>query len=91
MIEHSITLPEGRIKRVHIDQQRNAANKADGGDRPVYTIQYGGVSHKAHDVLIDGPSEFKGNSNPLSCGAIHYLETTAQIRTVVRDAVEVAA
>lgn len=89
MIEHEVTLPEGTIKRIHIDQHRNKANKADGGDRPVYTVQCGGVSHKAHEVVIYGQSVFKGNASALSCGAIHYLETTAEVSTVIRSLVGV--
>lgn len=84
MIEHSVTLAAGTIKRIHIDQHRNAANKKDGGDRPVYTIQAKGGPYKAHEVHISGPSQFLGNTDPLSCGAIHYLVTRSKVRTVVR-------
>lgn len=91
IIETPATLPEGKIKRIHIDQHRNAANKSDGGDRPVYTVQYDGNPYKAHEVEVLGPATFIGNGRQLSCGAIHYLETTAEVRTVIRAAEEAAA
>lgn len=84
MIEYEVILPAGLVKRVHIDQHRNAANKKDGGDRPVYTVQAQGGPYKAHEVHIDGPSTFVGNGPSLSCGAIHYLTTYAELRTVIR-------
>lgn len=89
--EKNVTLPAGKIKRVHIDQHRNAANKKDGGDRPVFTVQYDGNPYKGHDIKVNGPSTFVGNGRQLSCGAIHYLETTAEVEIVVRQAEEAAA
>ena len=87
MIEHSTTIRAGIKKYIHIDQGRNAANKKDGGDRPVYAIQVpaDGTSYKCHSLKIKGETEWVGNGKKLSCGAIHYGITHAEIVTTVRQ------
>ena len=85
MIEHSVTLPEGKVKRIHVDQHRIKANRKDGTNLPFLTVQANGTSHKAHKVIIDGPSTLTSPGNTLSCGATTWIETTAEVRTVVHE------
>lgn len=85
MIEEPTTIREGLIKRIHVDQHRIKANVKDGTDLPVLTVQAKGGPYKAHEVIADGPTRIVyAPHDPLSCGARCWIETTAEVRTVVR-------
>jgi hypothetical protein len=85
MIEHQVTLPAGTIKRVHIDQSRIRSNINSGENLPPITVQAQGGPYKAHEVIIDGPSVLVYNGNQLSCGARLWIESRAEIRTILVD------
>ena len=84
MIEEPTTLPAGIIKRIHVDQARIRANTKNGTDLPALTVQAKSTSHKAHEVEVDGPSRIVYPDNPLSCGVRVWIETHAEVRTVLR-------
>ena len=73
-------LPEGTIKRVHVDQHKIRANKKSGGRENVITIQWRGKSYKAAHVEILGASKIiYSPDKALSCGAHVWVETRAAI------------
>lgn len=84
MIEESRTLRKGLIKRLHVDQARIKANAKNGTDLPVLTVQAAGGPYKAHEVEIDGPSKLVYDGRTLSCGAKVWIETTAEVTTILR-------
>lgn len=85
MIEAPTTIHEGLLKRIHVDQARIKWNIKNEGDLPVLTVQARGGPYKAHEVEIDGPTRIVyAPHDPLSCGARCWIETTAEVRTVVR-------
>jgi len=65
---------DGKIKRIHVDQQRIKQGL------PAVTVQSSAGPIKAGRVRIDGPSEMVHDyDNPLSCGAKVWIETTAPV------------
>ena len=76
MISGRTTLPAGRIKRIHVNQ--NLLRRAmKGEDVCPYTVQYKGKSHPCKRWTAAG--EFEGVNaihKPLSCGARLYVQTT---------------
>lgn len=84
MNERATTIPAGYIKRVHVDQHRIKSNVKNGENLPVLTVQAKGGPYKAHEVLIDGPSKMVYDGTTLSCGAKCWLETEAEITTIVQ-------
>ena len=92
MIEESVTIRAGLVKRIHVDQHRIKSNAKTGADEPVLTVQAQGGPYKAHEILIDGPSRIVYDGRTLSCGAKVWIETTAEVSMIVRpeEAQEVA-
>lgn len=73
-------LQAGTIKRIHVSQVDIRANRKDGGDRPVFTIQTSKGPLKARAVEIRGASEvIYRATRPLSCGARVWIETKAEV------------
>lgn len=83
MVEQNVTLRDGLVKRLHVDQHRIKANLKDGGDRPVVTVQAQGGPYKGHEAIINGPSKLV-YTEPLSCGARVYIVTEAEVEVVLR-------
>mgnify|MGYP007100040827 CR=1 FL=1 len=85
MIEESVVLVAGNLKRLHVDQHRIKANaKPDATEiLPVLTIQAVGGPYKAHEVIIDGPSKMVYDGSTLNCGAKCWIETNAAVTTIV--------
>lgn len=90
VIEHHVVIPAGNLKRIHADQQRIRSNalKPAAGKPKVYkspvTVQAGGNSHKCDEVIIAGPSKMVYRpEKPLSCGARMWIETRAEVTTIV--------
>lgn len=74
------TIRKGLIKRIHVSQVNLRANRKDGGDRPVFTIQTSRGPVKARDVVIFGPSKLVSRPRkPLKCGARIWIETTEAV------------
>lgn len=91
MIEHSVTLPEGNLKRVHVDQGRIRANHKDGTNLPPVTVQAQGGPYKGHHVQIHGESAvIYREESPLSCGARLWIETRARVSIVVEEPITLA-
>lgn len=85
MIETGTTIRGGIVKRIHVDQHRMKANKRDGTNLPFLTVQARGTSHKAHEVIINGPSRLVTPGKTLTCGASTWIETTAEVQTIVDE------
>lgn len=75
------------LKRIHVNKHHIAANRKDGGNRPIYTVKTYRSNHYGRNVHVDGPLTFvDGQDTPLSCGAVAWAETRA---TVIIDDQEV--
>ena len=77
MISSKTTLPAGRIKRIHVNQ--NLLRRAmKGEDVLPYIVRYGGSSWSCRDFEIDGPAKGVNSIHkPLSCGARLWIKTTS--------------
>lgn len=84
MNEQPSIIPEGYIKRIHVDQARIKANAKHGTDLPALTVQANGGPYKAHEVIVNGPGKFVYAGEQLSCGARCWFETESEIETIVR-------
>jgi hypothetical protein len=74
------TIPEGTIKRIHINQHVIRANRKTGDHHPVITVKHGKANTYGHRVTVHGPSEVVYSPNkPLSCGAHVWVETFAEV------------
>lgn len=83
-------LPEGKLKRIHINQHVIRAN-SKRGDRenqdgktwerkPPITIKTSDANHKGWSVDIHGVSSVRYRPDkPLNCGAKVWLETTSAV------------
>lgn len=85
MIETPTVLTAGTVKRVHVDQHRIKANAKNGTNLPVLTVQAQGGPYKAHEVEVRGPSKIIYDGRTLSCGAKCWIETAAEVATIVQD------
>lgn len=81
-------IPAGTIKRIHVDKHVIAANRKNGTNLPVFTIQTSRGSIKARDVRANGFVRFiqagdidsRGRFiKPLRCGARAWCETRSEI------------
>ena len=79
MVSTKTTLPDGRIKRIHVNQ--NLLRRAmKGEDVLPYIVRYGGSSWSCRDFEIDGPAKGVNSIHkPLSCGARLWIETTSSM------------
>lgn len=75
---------------VHVNQHVIKANRKTGATRPVLTVKRGKRNTYAHEAVI---VDSLGNElarvvyrpdKPLSCGAHVWIETTNEVRTIVR-------
>lgn len=85
-----LILPEGKLKRIHINQHVIRAN-SKRGDRenqdgktwerkPPITIKTSDANHKGWSVDIHGVSSVRYRPDkPLNCGAKVWLETTSAV------------
>lgn len=71
----------GIVKRIHVSQVNLRANRRDGGDRPVFTIQTSAGPVYASRVNMRGQAELISSPHkPLKCGARIWIETRAEVR-----------
>ena len=76
-------LREGTLKRIHVNQHHIRANMKDGLDRPIFTVKVGKLNFYGRQVRILGPSELIYRPcNPLSCGAMAWVETRAEVEVI---------
>lgn len=75
------TIPEGTLKRIHINQHVIKRNCKHGEYAPTITVKTSKSNDYGHEVSIDGPSVVKYSPNkPLSCGAKVWIETNAAVQ-----------
>lgn len=75
------TLAAGTIKRLHVNRHVIAANRKTGKRAPALTIQTSKGPFRGQVVIINGPSQMVYDpDNPLSCGAVAWVETTAEVQ-----------
>lgn len=68
------------LKRIHVNKHHIAANRKDGGNRPIYTVKTYEGNYYGHEVRVCGESTLvNGQDNPLSCGAVAWAETHARV------------
>lgn len=74
-------LPEGTIKRIHVNQHKIKHNQSVGvAEREVFTIKNRGRTYMGWEVKVLGDSTVVYSPNkPLSCGARVWIETTAAV------------
>ncbi len=87
--ETACTIPQKNLKRIHVDQKRIRANIDPDVNLPPITVQTNKGPHKANEVeILDKDGEVIARfvyrpDAPLSCGARLWVETNAEIRTIV--------
>jgi hypothetical protein len=75
------------ITRIHVNQHVIRANGKTGARDPVLTVKKGKANDYAHEVMVDGPCRIIYRPDkPLSCGAKVWIETSGDVRTLVREA-----
>jgi hypothetical protein len=69
--------------RIHVNQHNIRAN-AKGAHLPVLTVKTYKENIKCNKVIIDGPSSVVYSPDkPLSCGAKVWIETEANVKTIL--------
>lgn len=75
-----MVMPEGTLKRLHVNQHIIRANIKNNTDEPACTVQWRGKSYVGRDVRIRGISTLMQRMHePLSCGARIWVETRAEV------------
>ncbi len=73
-------LPEGKLKRIHINQHVIRANSKNEERKPPITIKTSDANHKGWSVDIHGVSQVVYRPDkPLNCGAKLWMETTSAV------------
>jgi hypothetical protein len=79
-------LPEGTIKRIHVNKHKIASNRVHGRREPVFTIKNRGKTYVAEEVEIAGPARFIYSPEcPLACGAVAWVECTSEVRIISKE------
>jgi len=72
-----------RMKRtvIHVNRHHIAANKKDGGDRPVFTVKDYKQNRRGNHVTVErGKISFVYRpGKPLPCGAVAWAETYGEV------------
>jgi hypothetical protein len=77
---------DGKIKRIHINQQVIRSNKKNGTSEPPITIRESKTTRRVSGVEIQGPSVvIYSPDKPLSCGARVWIETRAEVKSCNED------
>lgn len=75
-----MVMPEGTLKRLHVNQHIVKSNIKHQADAPTCTVQWRGKSYVGRDILVKGPSTLiQRMHKPLSCGARIWIETRAEV------------
>jgi len=75
-----LILPEGKLKRIHINQHVIRANSKNEERKPPITIKTSDANHKGWSVDIHGVSSVRYSPDkPLNCGAKVWVETTSAV------------
>lgn len=62
---------------IHVNRQFMAKNAKDNGNRPVFTAKIRGTTRYAREVHINGPSKLVSPGKQLACGALAWIEASA--------------
>lgn len=66
--------------RIHVNRHHIAANRKHGANLPPFTVKNYKCNRRGHRVVIHGDSEMVYSPDkPLSCGAVAWIETTAEV------------
>jgi hypothetical protein len=66
--------------RIHVNKQKIAANRKYQRNDPVITAKTYKDNRYGHEVVIHGPSKVVYSpEKPLSCGAVLWVETEAEV------------
>lgn len=73
------------LKRIHVNQHIIRRNKKNGESEPPLTVKTYKDNTQCHEVEIDGPAKVVYSPDkPLSCGARVWIETEAEVTTIIR-------
>ena len=73
-------LPEGKLKRIHINQHVIRANSKNEERKPPITVKTSDANHKGYSVDIHGVSSVMYRPDkPLNCGAKVWMETRSAV------------
>ena len=73
-------VPEGTIKRIHVNQHKIRRNAKEGTTEPPLSIKLSSGSLPCRAVEIRGPSTVVYSpAKPLACGARVWIETRAEL------------
>lgn len=65
---------------IHVNRHNIAHNKKTGENKPIFTVKSRGTNRYGHSVIIHGPSQMVyAPCSPLSCGAMAWNETYAEV------------
>jgi hypothetical protein len=69
---------------IHVNQLVIRSNLKHGKNDPALTVKTYNSNTYAHEAIINGPSRIVHSPDkPLSCGARVWIETEAEVTTVV--------
>lgn len=72
-----------RLTRIHVNQHKIRANRANQTDLPVITVKTGRSNTYAHEVEVEGSSRIVYRPDrPLSCGARVWIETEGSVKII---------
>lgn len=75
-----ITIPAGKIKRIHVNRQKIAKNLKQSHQLPVIGVEVSGMKKMyGHTVEIQGASAVIQRAVPLKCGARCWIETRSEV------------
>ena len=73
-------LPEGKLKRIHINQHVIRANSKNEDRKPPITVKTSDANHKGWSVDIHGVTSVTYQPDkPLNCGAKVWIETRSAV------------
>ena len=74
-MEQPCVFPEGKLKQIHVHQQRLRAGE------PALIVRIGGTSRSEYFewVSVNGPSSVIQPATPLACGARAWMQTTSEV------------
>jgi len=64
-----------RTKRIHVNQHQLRSNRKNGENEPVVTCKTYGENVYGHRVSFEGGEVVYSPDDPLSCGAVLWIET----------------
>lgn len=79
-------MPNGKLKRIHVNQHIIRKNRGASVPEPPITVKLSGRNVRATRIVIDGPAEvIYSPEKPLSCGARVWVETRSVVTVYSGD------